>query len=171
MAEPKREYLTHDRLRRLLEERARGQDVDLSLYAIEDFDFSGLDLHDVAWFKSALLHCRFEGADLSGGRFSQTQAPEGDFRRANLVKAEFYEADLSGAVFDGARLGRAFFNRCFLRGATFRRADLHDASFQGCDLTAAVFDEADLERVTFRHCRLEGVSWAGVKNFQAPPNG
>lgn len=140
--------LSHEALRCILEEHAeyvatqgqQGKEAGLSLYIVEDFDFSGLNLAEIHLYASVFLRCLFVNTDLYYTDFGRTQAPGGNFRGAMLAKATFYKADLRGACFDGASLTSASFLKSDLTGATFRRAELNSTSFSDSDMTGTVFD-------------------------------
>lgn len=118
----------------------QGEKADLSLYIVEDYDFSGLDLAEVHFYASVFLRCRFVNTALYYTSFDSTQAPGGDFRGALLAKATFYQADLRGACFDGASLTSASIMESDLTGASFRGAELNSTSFTDSDMTDTVFD-------------------------------
>ena len=159
------QVLTKDGVLHMLEAHARylasegkeGAQADLSLYAIEDFDFSGWDLQDVHVSHSILTRCRFVSTTLVGADFDQTRAPGADFHNAILVKAEVYETDLHGACFDGANLARATVVASNLGGATFRHANLLGVTFVECDLRNADFDGANLDGTRFENCLVDAV--------------
>lgn len=140
--------LSHEALRHILEEHAeyvatqgqQGKEAGLSLYIVEDFDFSGLNLAQVHFYASVFLRCRFVNTDLYYTDFDSAKVPGGDFQGAMLAKSIFYEADLRGACFDGASLTSASFLESDLTGATFRRAEINSTSFTDSDLTDAIFD-------------------------------
>ncbi len=140
--------LSHEALEHILQEHARyvatqgqqGKEAGLSLYIVEDYDFSGLNLAEVHLYASVFLRCRFVNTDLYYTDFGHTQAPGGDFRGAMLAKATFYQADLRGACFDGASLTSASFLKSDLTGATFLGAALNSTSFSDSDMTDTVFD-------------------------------
>lgn len=160
------QFLTKDEVLQILEAQARylasggkaGVQADLSLYIIEDFDFSGWDLQDVHISNSILTRCRFIGTTLVGADFDQTRAPEADFRNAILVKAEVHETDLHGTCFDGADMARATVIASNLCGATFRHANLLGATFLECDLRKADFDGVNLDGTRFDNCLVDTVS-------------
>lgn len=141
------EPIDNKTLQRLVDEDVRylhdhpGADstLELSLYIISDFNFSGLNLRGIHAQRTTFHQCRFVGTDLFGADFSGTVAPGADFRDAVLAKAEFYEADLSGANFDEANLIRVYLKRCNLRGATFRNADFTGGLVSECSTEGAVF--------------------------------
>ncbi len=140
--------LSHEALEHMLEEHAKyvatrgrqGKEVGLSLFIVEDYDFSGLDLAQAHFYASAFVRCRFVNTDLYYTDFDSAQAPGGDFQGAMLAKATFYQADLRGACFDGASLTSASFLESDLTGATFLGAELNSTSFTGSDMTDTVFD-------------------------------
>ena len=117
-----------------------GTDLDLSLYIIANFDFSGLSLSGVHAYKTVFQECRFVGTDLYTADFSNTVAPGTDFRKAVLAKSVFYGANLSGANFDGANLMRAYFKHCDLRGTTFRDVDFSGGMISDCQMEGAIYD-------------------------------
>jgi len=143
----KPETLDNETLQRMMDEHMRyvhahhgsGPDIDLSLYIISDFDFSGLNLDGMHAYKTTFHRCRFVDTDLSTADFGYTVAPGADFRGATLVKAVFYGADVSGANFDGANLIQTDFMHCDLRGATFRDADFSGGLVSDCNTEGAVF--------------------------------
>ena len=131
--------LVNEDLRYLHENPGADSTLELSLYIISDFDFSGLDLRGIHAQNTTFHRCRFVGTDFYGADFGGTKAPNADFRGAVLAKAEFYEADLSGANFDGANLIRTNFMDCDLRGATFRNADFSGGLVSDCNTEGATF--------------------------------
>jgi len=149
MIEPRRvpEPLDNETLQRMMDEHmcyvhthhGSGPDIDLSLYIISDFDFSGLNLIGMHAQRTTFHRCRFVGTDLYTADFGYTVAPGADFRGATLAKAVFYEADVSGANFDGANLIQTDFMDCDLRGATFRHADFTGGLVSDCNTEGAVF--------------------------------
>lgn len=142
------EVLDNETLQRMMDEHTdytkahngEGPDIDLSLYIISDFDFSGLNLRGMHAQRTTFHRCRFVGTDLYTADFGYTVAPGADFRRAVLAKAVFNEAELSGANFDGANLIRTNFMDCDLRGATFRNVDFSGGWASDCNLEGAVYD-------------------------------
>ena len=143
-----REALSHDALKHMLSEHQRyktthgeeGKQADLSAYAIEGFDFSGLDLSEIHAQSSVFTRCRFIECDLYAVDFSGSSVRQADFSNAMLAKASFYEADVSGARFDNAKMTQVEFIKANLRGASFRDADLSSYIISECDTTDAVFD-------------------------------
>ncbi len=113
--------------------------LELSLYIISDFDFSGLKLYGIHAQRTTFHRCRFVGTDFYGADFDGTAAPGADFRGAGLAKAVFNEANLSGANFDGANCASADFMDCDLRGASFRNADFTGGLVSDCNTEGAVF--------------------------------
>ena len=167
------EPLSHDALRQILEEHiqyinsggTQGQAADLSLYSIEDFDFSNLDLSDVPAQSTVFLRCKFINTDLSSANFDRTCALGADFRGANLVKAQFYMADLRAACFDKANLTRSEFIKSDLCSASFRAANLCAVSISESDLNEAIFDGANIEGASFKNNQDKGSSWHNTKGL------
>ncbi|MBR8839107.1 MAG: pentapeptide repeat-containing protein [Stigonema ocellatum SAG 48.90 = DSM 106950] len=167
------EPLSHNALRQILKEHAfyinsggtQGQAADLSLYSIENFDFSNLDLSGVPAQSTVFLRCQFINTDLSGANFDRTCAPSADFRGANLVKAQFYMADLRAACFDKANLTRSEFIKSNLCSASFRAANLCAVSISESDLNEAIFDGSDIEWASFKNNQDKGVSWYDTKGL------
>ncbi len=141
-------FLSHEALHFILEEHTvyvatqgkQGKEADLSLYIIEDYDFSNLNLAGVHFYASVFIRCQFVNTDLYYTEFDAAKAPCGNFQGAMLAKASFYEADLSDACFDGAKLTSASFLKSDLMRATFRFAEIDSTSFTDSNLTDAVFD-------------------------------
>jgi uncharacterized protein YjbI with pentapeptide repeats len=167
------EPLSHAALQQILDEHAlyinsgglQGQPADLSLYSIEDFNFSELNLSGVTAQSTLCFRCKFVNTDLSGANFDRTIAPGADFRGANLVKAQFYMADLREACFDTANLTRSEFIKSNLRSASLREANLRAASISESDLNQAIFDGANIEWTSFRDNQDEGASWQDTKGL------
>ena len=134
-------HILESHARRLKHGRQEGQEADLSLLIISDFDFSNLSLSGIHISGTTFHRCCFQRTDLYGVVFDEIAAPAVDFGSAVLAKAEFYDADLRDANFDGANIVQTFFLNCDLRGATFRGADLADTSFSGSNIEGAVFDQ------------------------------
>lgn len=164
--------LSHDELQRMLEEHARfnatdgreGQQLDLSGYVIEDFDFSTHDVENLIHARgSVFTRCGFRGCDLYHVYFNDSKLIAADFRDAMLAKAEFHGVDASRACFDNAKMGSAEFIEANLSGAAFRNADLYSCIISNCDLTNAVFDDADLGDAAIRDNTESGTSWRNVK--------
>lgn len=149
MDEPRRvpEPLDNETLQRMMDEHMHyvhahggsGPDIDLSLYIISDFDFSGLILCGMHAQRTTFQRCRFIGTDLYAADFNRTVAPGADFRRAILAKAVLNEADFSDANFDGANLASVDIMDCDLRRATFRNADFTGGLVSDCNTEGAVF--------------------------------
>ena len=147
------QVLGNETLQRMIDEQTRKDDTkygvghglnlpvleDLSLYIINGFDFSGLNLSGMHAYKTIFHQCRFVGADLYGADFDETVAQEADFRQATLAKAVFSGADLSGAKFDNANLIQTDFMNCNLKGATFRDADFSGGLVSDCNIEEAIF--------------------------------
>ncbi len=126
-------------LRYLRENPGASSNLQLSLYIISDFDFSGLNLSGIHAQNTTFHRCRFVGTDFYGADFDGTIALGADFRRAGLAKAVFNEANLSGANFDGANCASADFMNCDLRGATFLNVDFSGGILSDCNTEGAVF--------------------------------
>lgn len=141
------EHLDNETLQRMMDEHMRyvgahggsGPDIDLSLYIISDFDFSGLNLSGIHAQRTTFHRCQFVGTDLYSADFNRTIAPGADFRMAVLAKAVLNEADFSGANFDGANMASIDIMDCDLRGATFRDADFTGGLVSDCNTEGAVF--------------------------------
>ena len=121
-----------------------GQRVDLSVYIIEDYDFSGIDLSSIFAIDSTFYRCKFVNCDLYSTIFTKSKFIEVDFTGANLGKTEFCRVKARNACFDNTNCGSAEFDEADLSGTTFRNANLNGASFVDCDLTNAIFDGAKL---------------------------
>lgn len=149
------EPIDNETLQRLVDEDVRylrerpGADstLELSLYIISDFDFSGLNLSGIHAQNTTFYRCRFVGTDLFGADFYGTVAPGADFRGAILAKSVFYEADVSDAIFDGANLIQTDFMDCDLRGATFRDVDFSGGIISDCQTEGAIYDPEKVQVV------------------------
>lgn len=142
------EPLDNKTLQRMMDEHMRyvhahdgaSPGVDLSLYIISDFDFSGLILRGIHAYKTTFHRCRFVGTDFYYSDFSETAAPNADFREAILAKSVFSEANMRGANFDRANLIQTDFMECDLREATFRNVDFSGGMISDCQTEGAVYD-------------------------------
>lgn len=169
--EIKLKVLSNEAVRCILEEHERfkassgkqGRLADLSVYCIEDFDFSGLELSSIKACASVFVRCCFVGCDLSGSCFNDSKFIAANFRNSYLWKAEFYNVEAKDAQFDNVDAGSAEFDQTNLVGATFRGANLRGASIIDCDLTNAIFDGADLENASVVNNIGSGTSWKNVK--------
>jgi uncharacterized protein YjbI with pentapeptide repeats len=154
---PTLERLSHEAVERILEQHARflatagveGERADFSLYEVDDFQFRGLDLHDVQFQSAIFLRCSFAETNLAGADFDRTMAPRIDFSRASLWRAEIYSAEFPAALFDGANLEEAVFVEADLSGASFRGARLARARFAKCKLDKCVFEGTNLSHTVF----------------------
>lgn len=147
------ERLSNDDLQRIIAEHQRykatdgkqGRQADLSVYTIEDFDFSGLDLSEIHAQSSIFTRCRFIGCDLYAVDFSNSSLRDADFSNSTLAKASFYEVDARGARFDHAKMSQVEFIKSDLRGASFRDADLSSYIISECDTTDTNFEGTPVE--------------------------
>ncbi|HEV3238229.1 MAG TPA: pentapeptide repeat-containing protein [Gemmataceae bacterium] len=130
--------------------------------------------------------CDFSGAKLVKARGGDTQAPDGNFREADLTESElgessFERADFSaailvqasliksnftGAKLTGANLTRADLREALLVNADLRRCNLSDAVLIGADLTGAVIDGADFTGANLSGAKIDGLDSSEAKNFQ-----
>jgi uncharacterized protein YjbI with pentapeptide repeats len=107
----------------------------------------------------------FRGAALEEADFSGVDLAEQDFRRAilrkatfigcNLSNANFVDADLSGANFRGARLDNADFSNANLSRANFYQASLLGTALIGSNLFSTIFREATMGQTTFANLDME----------------
>lgn len=134
------QHMMDEHMRYVHDHNGASPDVDLSLYIISDFDFSGLILRGIHAYKTTFYRCRFVGTDFYYSDFSETVAPGADFRGAILAKSVFSEADVSGANFDRANLVQTDFMDCDLRGATFRDVDFAGGMISDCRTEGAIYD-------------------------------
>ena len=117
------------RAERIIEAYRRGVREFMGLEAVENGNFSGLDLTGI----------NFWDIGLKGANFS----------RCILTDASFIASDLEGANFEGADLTRTTFRHAFVVDANFRNADLTNVDFQVRHLTGADLSGAKIWHTRF----------------------
>jgi uncharacterized protein YjbI with pentapeptide repeats len=124
---------------------------DLSGARLEDWDFSGIDLH----------HAVLDDADLSNSNFDNANLPHCSFRRAHIVGASFkwaimFQADLSDSFIIGCNLSNAM-----LAKAVMGHSQIRNSRFENAILSDAQLADAQLVEVDFNNAittGMEGVS-------------
>ena len=104
----------------------------------------------------------FRGVDLSGEKFSNSELPQRDFRRAILRGAEFVDCDLRGANFADADLSGANFRDANLQDADFSNANLTKANFYHANLAGAAFIGANLFLTNLREAKMAQTVFANL---------
>lgn len=133
--------------------------------ALDEADFSGALL-----VKTTFVTCKGLGVSFRGARFNQgviahgSAFPKGDFRNAEMSKANLRGTYLKGALFSGTRLDGADlsecnasntnFDRAYLVGGMMIRTDLTDASLQGANLMDVLASKAILLGANFLGANL-----------------
>ena len=106
----------------------------LDLYALEERDFSGVNLT-----QENLSNADLRGANLSWAKLEKTV-----FNRANLTGVNLWKTDLRQADLRRVDLAWANLREANLQGANLRGADLSGADLTGADVTGADFGGAIL---------------------------
>lgn len=122
---------------------------------------------DYSYDSSSLRAIRFDGADLRGHDFSDSDflrstfnngnLSNADLRGANLSFTQFRDSDLSGSTLDGV-------NAMFITasGANLSATQSRSSSYVGCDLEGADFSNADLTGSSFAFCDLRNADFTSA---------
>jgi uncharacterized protein YjbI with pentapeptide repeats len=108
---------------------------DLSSSDLENVSARNLRLYSPNFSSARLRQVDFQGAQFANATFSGGEI-FGNFRKADLSRAQFRTAQIESTSFAEATLYRATFNRACLNNVDFSGADLRLASFWG-----ATFDK------------------------------
>ena len=137
------------------------------LYAI-DLDLQGADLSGGPFTECWFCRSDLRGATLRGTVFWAAHCEETLFTSADLSDADFIRAELSGADFTRAVLTRAELGRATGWRTRFVHADLTnaklldatfaEADFTGANFTGAVFDKTGLRDATLVGANLTGAT-------------
>lgn len=111
-----------------LEELERAEPY-LEDIALENADFSGMDLRGIKFGGACLAGASFENCDLAGAEFHGGELTRINFQNANLTGAKFQCCILDYANFKGANLKDMKMVSCFIGGADFKGANL-----ENCDV-------------------------------------
>jgi uncharacterized protein YjbI with pentapeptide repeats len=112
---------------------------------VEDSEFSGAVLADLAATRVEFRRCRMSGLIASGGHF----------RDVRFIQCRLDEANFRMTVWK-----RAAFWDCVLRGADFSSAELVAAQLEDCDLTEVEFSNAQLAGARLHGSVLDGLRGA-----------
>ncbi len=157
--------------------------IDYAKTQSADFRFrifnAGNGLICVPWLD--LSGMNFEGINLRGANFSNSNLSEANFSGIDLRGANFNDANLNNAVFNGANLAWSHFERANLfgaklnvlsvDGAKFCKADLRNINLTGSNLQGAIFTKANMENTIFKGANLNDTSFAGANLKKADFSG
>ncbi len=156
--------LTEARVRELAEQRQSLAGLDLSDLALDDVDFSGLDMQGAILETASLMRANFTGtnlaeailagANLRDAKLVGANLTEADLTGATLLKADLSRAIATGADFTGARLRSANLCGATANDAIFATADLSEANASGANFAAADLCETRLHRTDFTGANL-----------------
>jgi uncharacterized protein YjbI with pentapeptide repeats len=152
-------------------------EADLQGADLQDANLQAAQLRGAILVRANLTRAKLHLADLRNADFSDailTAADfRGDFRCANLTRAEINSVaargvDLRGAILVDAKLRDADLNNARLAGARsagsdFSRADLRNADARGAIFHDAVFVDSDLSGANLQRTDLSGTTMQGAK--------
>ena len=142
------EKLSEEELKSCLEQREKGELLDLRERELEPMDLTGWDLRSVDFSLSS-------------------------FQNVILNEADFTGSSVENALFDGCPMKEACFQNVNMKTASFRYCDMRKCNIKGADLFGAVLEYADLtgiisdeETKWFRlHCPEKGAFLGYKKCF------
>jgi uncharacterized protein YjbI with pentapeptide repeats len=117
---------------------------------LNEADFSGADLRNMA----------LQGADLRGVRLDRADLSGADLSGANLRGAHLLEAKLRRTVLDQADLSGADIKRANARWSSAHHANFYSADLNGASIRAAILDHADLNGADLRWVDADEASLA-----------
>lgn len=147
--------------------------------SVVEGDFTGADLFDVLFFRSALHRAKFQGAKFLRVGHLPVPHPKGlaatndKMARLPFEEVEFTGSDLTKAVFMKGDFVRSDFSKCILDKTTFLEctgtelrfdeARLHRTSFpKSTEFARSSFLKADLSGANLRGLNLEGSDFRGA---------
>ncbi len=103
----------------------------------------------------SLTGANFQGLDISGAIFYQSNLIENNFQQCTAAFARFDRCTLTGTDFSSrSDLSNASFIRATLRNVNFATTILRDVDFSYATLSGVDFSEADFTGATFTECKL-----------------
>lgn len=115
-------------------------DAELLKFLLTDANFNGINLEGINFSDTNLCGTIFSNANLRGANFTKASLSGTNFTDADLVGADFSDACLFNTNFSGANL----------EGAILKNTDIRDAKFINANLTGAIlinarsWDELDM---------------------------
>lgn len=138
------EKLSREELKKILQTRVPGVNLELRGRLFENLDLSGWNLSDIDFSKCDFRNVRLDEADMSGVRAENTFFGGSSLHKTNLQNAILRSADLRG---------------CNLSEADIRGADMFASALYRADLTGINAD--DTTKFFHLYCPEEGpfIGW------------
>lgn len=127
------------------------------LRAVKGAELRGASLRFAQGDRAFFARAALQGADLSGGNFS-----EADFRGANLTSANLKGTDLARANFEGSDLTYVVLTGAIGVNAEFDSANLYNARLEGVQLERANLSKADLRGAVLENAELNQADFSGA---------
>jgi Pentapeptide repeats (9 copies) len=118
-----------ERVKRVVREYAQGIRSFPWIEAIENADFSGLDLSGIDFWDAGLRGANFSGCILRNAGFMGAGLNFANFEGADLTGADFRSAFVDDAIFKGANLTDADFRVSCLSGVNLTGARIWQTRF------------------------------------------
>ncbi|MBI3230710.1 MAG: pentapeptide repeat-containing protein [Burkholderiales bacterium] len=128
----------------------------------------GLDLRQRSLRGAQLAHqflprTLFEGSQMEGANFTETDLQGSNFRHTKLDAADFSQAKLQASQFWFAQLRGAIFRQANLSKASFEFAELNRVSFYGAYLFRTEFTQSVPQHADFRFSHLEATIFTSAQ--------
>lgn len=140
---------------------------------IEDgVDFLKGDWRNRSMSCAILFNSNFDGCDLQGVDFFQSELQGSTFIGARMVSVNLAKANIDGCVFNDSSLEHASMKRIAACDVDFIRsllagADLQLSTFIRGDFTSANLEGVNLEGCMFDRCRFFGARLSGVRGVDS----
>lgn len=133
-----------EELNRVLSNRKRREQTDLSNCLFYDMDLSGRDLRNINFDKSDFRKMNLNGADMTG---------------CSAENSFFQTSSLEGTVLKDCNLRTADFRFCNMKHADISGSDIFGAALHGAELTGLKADENT--KFYYPRCPMEGafIGW------------
>lgn len=146
--------------------------LDLSDEKLNDFDFDGRLLREMAGNNAEFNGCDFSYCDLTKAEFNRAVFRNCNFSKANLTgadlnRATFRDCNFQKTIFDDNIKDAVVYNCDFsdtdFSSNDFSGADFNECNFAGRDFRDADFSSADLYKSNFSDCDLQGALLYNVR--------
>ena len=133
-------------------------------------DFSKVDVKTVDLTDRLIHKENFEGQNLSGLNFRNTEFIQVSFKNTNLSNSNFHHAEFHRVSFENAQLSHARFSlanlsQTDLRGANLSYANLAHANLRGANLQEANLSHANLGLTNFQQANLSNATLPDLRNY------
>lgn len=133
-------------------------------------DLSKVDVKTVNLTDRLIYQENFDGQDLSGLNFRNTEFIQVSFKNTNLSNSEFHHADFHRVSFENAQLSYASLSstnlsHTDLRGADLSYANLAHANLRGANLQGANLSHARLGLTNFQQANLSKATLPDLQNY------